>query len=109
MRVLLLTHRLPYPPDRGDRIRSFHLLKFLAARGNVSLACTTEEPIRTDAVRTLGDYCSQIEICPISKMGKGWRAFRSLARGHSATEGYFWHPHLAAVVARWAEAEQFNI
>lgn len=109
MRVLLLTHRLPYPPDRGDRIRSYHLLKYLAAKGDVSLACTTEEPIGTEAVRTLAEHCSQIEICPISKMGRSWRAFSSLALGRSATEGYFWHPRLAAVVTRWAQAEQFDI
>ena len=28
--ILFLSHRLPYPPDRGDRIRSWHVLKALA-------------------------------------------------------------------------------
>ena len=28
--ILFLAHRLPYPPDRGDRIRSWHVLKALA-------------------------------------------------------------------------------
>jgi polysaccharide biosynthesis protein PslH len=36
--ILFLAHRLPYPPDRGDRIRSFHLLKALARLGRVHLA-----------------------------------------------------------------------
>lgn len=26
MRVLFLAHRLPFPPNKGDKIRSFHIL-----------------------------------------------------------------------------------
>ncbi len=33
MRVLYLTHRVPFAPDRGDRIRSYHTLRFLVASG----------------------------------------------------------------------------
>ena len=29
--LLYLVHRLPYPPNKGDKVRSFHLLKHLAA------------------------------------------------------------------------------
>ena len=28
--ILYLAHRLPYPPDKGDRIRTFHLLRHLS-------------------------------------------------------------------------------
>jgi hypothetical protein len=31
-RILYVTHRVPYPPDRGDRIRTWNVLKFLAGR-----------------------------------------------------------------------------
>ena len=29
--ILFLSHRIPYPPDKGDKIRSYHLLKALAS------------------------------------------------------------------------------
>jgi sugar transferase (PEP-CTERM/EpsH1 system associated) len=35
--VLFLAHRAPYPPDRGDKIRSYHLLRHIAARARVHL------------------------------------------------------------------------
>lgn len=38
MKVLFLTHRLPYAPDRGDRIRAFHVLRSMAAHAEVELA-----------------------------------------------------------------------
>jgi sugar transferase (PEP-CTERM/EpsH1 system associated) len=37
MRILFLTHRLPYAPNRGDRIRAFHLLREMARFAEVSL------------------------------------------------------------------------
>jgi sugar transferase (PEP-CTERM/EpsH1 system associated) len=35
--ILFLAHRVPYPPDRGDKIRGFHILKFLSTRKRVHL------------------------------------------------------------------------
>lgn len=37
--VLYLAHRIPFPPDRGDKIRSFHLLKAIAEFAPVHVAC----------------------------------------------------------------------
>jgi polysaccharide biosynthesis protein PslH len=33
MKLLFLTHRVPYAPNRGDRIRAFHMLRYLKAAG----------------------------------------------------------------------------
>jgi sugar transferase (PEP-CTERM/EpsH1 system associated) len=41
--ILFLAHRIPYPPDRGDKIRSWHLLKHLAGLGRVHLACFADD------------------------------------------------------------------
>jgi sugar transferase (PEP-CTERM/EpsH1 system associated) len=40
--ILFLAHRVPYPPDRGDRIRSHHLLKALAKLAPVHVGCFAE-------------------------------------------------------------------
>ncbi|WP_404370128.1 TIGR03087 family PEP-CTERM/XrtA system glycosyltransferase [Sphingomonas sp. MMS24-J45] len=41
--ILFLGHRVPYPPDRGDKIRGFHILKFLAARKRVHLIAFADD------------------------------------------------------------------
>ncbi|MBU7578882.1 MAG: TIGR03087 family PEP-CTERM/XrtA system glycosyltransferase [Porphyrobacter sp.] len=41
--ILFLSHRVPFPPDRGDRIRSHHLLKALARLGPVHVGCFASE------------------------------------------------------------------
>src|SRR5512135_1543168 len=41
--ILFIAHRLPFPPDRGDKIRSHHLLKALARLAPVHVACFADD------------------------------------------------------------------
>ena len=41
--ILYLVHRLPFPPNKGDKIRSYHLLRFLASRYKVHLGCFVDD------------------------------------------------------------------
>jgi sugar transferase (PEP-CTERM/EpsH1 system associated) len=50
--ILFLAHRMPYPPDRGDKIRGFHILKFLAERRRVHLIAFADD--KRDMARTDG-------------------------------------------------------
>ena len=57
MRVLVLTHRLPYPPNRGDRIRAYHLIRVLAGSMDVdvvSLVHSHDEERGANRLRDLG-------------------------------------------------------
>lgn len=104
----MLTHRVPYPPDRGDRIRSFHLLKFLAARAEVYLASTNTEAVAENASSVLRELCAEVEICHLPRVTRACKAAASLLSGRSATEGYFWSSRLASTVRRWGAAHKFD-
>jgi sugar transferase (PEP-CTERM/EpsH1 system associated) len=41
--ILFLAHRVPYPPDRGDKMRSYHLLRHIAARAPVHLVTFADD------------------------------------------------------------------
>lgn len=43
MRLLFLAHRIPYPPNKGDKIRSFHMVDYLARRHEVDLGCLIDD------------------------------------------------------------------
>ena len=63
--ILYLTHRVPYPPNRGDRIRAYHTLRFLAEQANVHLACLTEEPLTDETRSKLNELCARVEVVPL--------------------------------------------
>jgi polysaccharide biosynthesis protein PslH len=106
--LLYLVHRLPFPPDRGDRIRSWHLLRFLAEHAHVDLACLADEPVTDEQRRALASVCRRVAIVPLGGRSRWWHATRSLVAGRSATEGLFYSRQLLDTVRRWTAATRYD-
>ena len=65
MRVLFLTHRLPYAPNRGDRIRAFHIIRNLARTVQLevmSLVHDRDELAHVEQVRGMGTDVTAFQI-----------------------------------------------
>jgi hypothetical protein len=60
--VLYLVHRVPYPPDKGDRIRNFHILTSLARHASVHLACLADESVDHAAVKSLEKLVDRVAV-----------------------------------------------
>ena len=99
--VLFLVHRIPYPPNRGDRIRSFHMLDFLARRAEVALAFLSEQRPSADAQRALAERCGWVDWALWGRWRRWGRAAWSFARGRTATEGLFASGPLRRKLQRW--------
>ncbi|MFI4859055.1 MAG: TIGR03087 family PEP-CTERM/XrtA system glycosyltransferase, partial [Phycisphaerales bacterium JB063] len=92
-RVLLLTHRLPFPPDRGDRIRSYNLLKALARYHDVTLGTCCDAPPTDEQIDGLRRY-ADIIYQRIRPMRRRAVAARALLQGRAATPAAYTHPGL---------------
>ncbi|WP_411817674.1 TIGR03087 family PEP-CTERM/XrtA system glycosyltransferase [Hyphococcus sp. DH-69] len=89
--VLLLTHRIPYPPDKGDKIRSWHLLKFLNARFRVHLACFVDDAPDLEYRDFLRSQCASaafVEIKPFWAKAKSVPALLT-----SDPQSFFFYRH----------------
>ncbi len=42
--LLFLAHRIPYPPDKGDKIRAWHIFRHLARTHRIHLGCFIDDP-----------------------------------------------------------------
>jgi len=62
-KLLFLVHRLPYPPNKGDKIASFNLLRFLAQRYQVYLGTFIDDPADRQYRGELAGYCS--DLCAV--------------------------------------------
>jgi sugar transferase (PEP-CTERM/EpsH1 system associated) len=69
VRILFLTHRLPYAPNRGDRIRAYHLLRLLAASQEVHLVSLIHDAAELSHVATLRDLTASTAAAPVER----WR------------------------------------
>jgi sugar transferase (PEP-CTERM/EpsH1 system associated) len=107
--VLYLVHRTPYPPDKGDRIRAYHLLRFLARRAAVHLACLAHEPVSGETVAALQGLCARLAVIPLGNWTRWLWGPASLLRGATASEGVFHSPALVEVVRGWARETCFDV
>lgn len=70
-KLLYLVHRIPYPPNKGDKIRSFHFLQALAAEYQIFLGTFIDDPDDWEYVDALKTFCKDtccIDLNP--KLGK---------------------------------------
>lgn len=59
-KILFLSHRVPYPPDKGEKIRALHLLEHLAARHDVFLGALADEPVPEESAAWLKARCREV-------------------------------------------------
>ncbi|MBM3287290.1 MAG: glycosyltransferase [Candidatus Eisenbacteria bacterium] len=78
MRILFLSSRIPHPPDRGDRVRAFHLLETFASEHEVDLLTFTEREMDRPDGKALGALCGRVEEVVLPRSRSVARAFRGL-------------------------------
>ena len=107
-RVLYVTHRVPYPPDRGDRIRTWNILKFLARRADVDLACLTDEPIPPTSRTALRRTARRVAVIPHTGLRRYAGGALSMMGGRTITEGLFSSNLLRRTVRAWNEGTRYD-
>jgi len=117
MKLLVLIHRLPCPPDRGAKLRAAAELRWLAARHEVWCAGFIDppgegEPATAAAIRAslaqLHKECRAVEAAPLRHSIAKLRAIVGLCGGGTATEAYFASDRLRRTVLRWACEVDFD-
>jgi sugar transferase (PEP-CTERM/EpsH1 system associated) len=106
--VLYVTHRFPYPPNKGDRIRNYHLLRYLADRADVWLATFADEPVPRFQRDHLLDICQEVFVVEQDQrrwLGGLWSALH----GGSISAGLYRDSRMSAGVRYLAEAHGFDL
>ncbi len=96
--ILFLAHRAPFPPDRGDKIRAYNVLKYLSERARVHLVAFADDPRDLDAPE-LRAMCASHCVVPRTK-SKPRAAIEALATGRSVSVAAFADRAFRAGVAR---------
>ena len=87
--ILYLVHRLPYPPNKGDKVRSYHLLKHLAARHRVFLGTFVDDPEDMAFVGTVRAMCEAMHVSTLNRRLAKLRSLLALVDGRPLTLAYY--------------------
>lgn len=100
MKILYIAQRLPYPPNRGDRIPTFNHIRHLSQSHEVYVAALLESPDEAVHVRTLGQWAKEV----IAELQPGWRKCLGMVQAFMTNRplslGHFHHPVLKARITK---------
>jgi sugar transferase (PEP-CTERM/EpsH1 system associated) len=94
MKILFLCHRLPYPPNRGGKIRPFNMIRHLGGNHTVTVASLAESQQEMRDGMGLRGYCSEVVAEVVQKPVRWLRAWKALFSSSPSSVAYFWSPEL---------------
>lgn len=98
-RLLLLVHRIPFPPNKGDKIRSYHLLRHLAARHEVYLGAFVDDPQDWQYEPELARLCRRVKLVGLDPARRKLRSLTGVLTGEALSMPYYRLPEMQ----RWVD------
>jgi sugar transferase (PEP-CTERM/EpsH1 system associated) len=107
--ILFLSHCVPNPPDKGEKIRAHHILRRLARAYRVHLVCFARAAGDLEAVQELRAECASIYAEPLAHKPALARGALALATGGSLNAAYFRSRTLERAVSRISRRERLHV
>jgi len=98
--LLLLVHRIPFPPNKGDKIRSYHLLKHLSQHYRVHLGTFVDDADDWQHVPTVEALCASSRFARLNPLTARVRSLGALLGGRSLSLDYYHDRTMGAWVER---------
>jgi sugar transferase (PEP-CTERM/EpsH1 system associated) len=108
MNILYLAHRIPYPPNKGDKVRSFHQIQHLSKSHTVHLACLVDTPEDLLYVKDLEKCCASVDVVYRGKTTARVLALRALFTRKPLSVASFYSRELQQKITRRLRSETFD-
>jgi sugar transferase (PEP-CTERM/EpsH1 system associated) len=107
-RLLMLAHRLPFPPNKGDKIRAYNVLAHLSRRHDVRLACLIDDASDVVHIDALKRCASEVAYHRIDGRARRLGSLRALWPARSITVTHFYSAALQERIDRWIDEQAFD-
>jgi polysaccharide biosynthesis protein PslH len=106
LNLLYLCHRIPYPPDKGDKIRAYHQIRALARRHRIHLLALTDGAVPD--LSQLHALCERVEVFPVHRPAAYLRCALGALDPRPLTLSFFDSAELRRRVEELARTERFD-
>jgi sugar transferase (PEP-CTERM/EpsH1 system associated) len=100
MRIFFVCQRVPFPPDRGDKITTFNEIRHLSAQHEVHVFCLGDGRRDLDNLPGLSDYARSVTAVPLHGWTSKLRALGALITGRPLSVAAFAEPELHTAIKR---------
>jgi sugar transferase (PEP-CTERM/EpsH1 system associated) len=108
MKILFLAHRIPVPPNKGEKIRAFYMLRHLGREHAVDLLALVDDPRDRAHLDLLADVCRRCEVVTHGPARRWWAVPRAITSGTAITLASFHSPELAEIARRWQHDNDYD-
>jgi len=91
MKILVLLPRVPYPLEKGDKLRAFHQIKQLSKNNEIILCALNDSRLHINAIVKLKPFCESIHFINISLFRKLFNIIIAFFNGNPLQIGYFYN------------------
>src|SRR5881296_1592121 len=109
LNILFLSHRLPFPPDRGDRIRSYQIVRHLAQRHRISVGAVVDELPDEGHLEALRTFCTSVDVGYVNGLVRRIVAGCYLPTMVPLTVPMFFSRTLKSAIERRMKSERFDL
>jgi sugar transferase (PEP-CTERM/EpsH1 system associated) len=109
MRILFLTSRLPYPPYRGDRVRTYHFLRELGQEHEITLASFVQNEQERKHLAALAPFCRAIHVVPLTAAWSAMTAVGNVWRKRPLQALFYQSAAMQRLVDRLIAEEAFDV
>jgi sugar transferase (PEP-CTERM/EpsH1 system associated) len=106
--ILYLAHRIPYPPNKGEKIRTFHQIQQLARRHPIHLCSFVDDPKDLAGASKLREHCASVEVVYRGQARTFLLAAAAFLKRSPLSVSLFYRKALAEKVAQKAATERFD-
>src|SRR5213596_1371926 len=99
MKILFLSHRLPYPPNEGGKIRAFNMIRHLSRNHSVVVASLAHSEQELKEGSGLKQQCEELIAEVVPNSTRWLQALRALPTEVPSSAAYFRSSRLAARIA----------
>jgi len=108
VKILYLAHRLPYPPNKGEKIRVFNQIRHLARKHTIHLCSFADDPADLAQKNSLKEFCASVEVVYRNNAGTIILALTAFFQNQPLSVQLFYRRAFAELV-RWKFAtERFD-
>ena len=100
--ILFLAHRIPYPPNKGDKLRAYQVLNHWSKQHKVLLGCFVDDPEDMQHTDLLRARCAGTYFARLHPKIALMRASRAFLTGDPLSLPYYRDQGLARWVRRVA-------
>ncbi len=108
MRLVFVLSRVPWPLDKGDKLRAYFQMKELAKRHEITLIALSEGEVHKEAKAKLSEFCSEIYFFKLNAFSRFFNIGAAFLSGRPFQCGYFFNATVKKRISKLINTGEYD-